>query len=555
MVKSQLAQYEYLESLGEWERLKNAATREDRIEEEEEEYREKKRQAEAELKQVKDQQSDVASKRRTYLGAGAVVALIGIVGVVVSPFTLIATVLGLGVAGYGYLSFDPDEFDSKIDSLDEKVEEHDTELTKLEGRKDDLSETEAEDPEKELQQVEQQIEELDRPLPSTLDECSDLKSEAEEKLEDIPDKSELESEEERLREQRSEKREEIRSKKDDLEAARKERESYAEDEIKDQISSLKQEIVGEEQDRDEIAATLEERAEDLYVEADKETVNSAKASLQTEIRNDKEQIENREDIQDQIEEKNDRIGELRSEIDGANDEIASLKENIEEADADPDIEQEEELNGERDQIVGKLGDLRGRRDDLREELNISEELELDKVKDEVQEKEHEMQLYDYAEEIVSKSKDQIMRNILPKTEANMARFLPILTNGRYKDVRIDADSYTIEAYDGRAQAYKSKSIFSGGTKDQFSLALRLSFAMATLPQERGTAPDFLYLDEPVGSFDSSRQEALTELLTRGEIAENFGQIFIVSHVEGLQEEFDHRIEMEDGRIADMELEA
>lgn len=73
--------------------------------------------------------------------------------------------------------------------------------------------------------------------------------------------------------------------------------------------------------------------------------------------------------------------------------------------------------------------------------------------------------------------------------------------------------------DGRAQTYKSKSIFSGGTKDQFSLALRLSFTMATLPQERGTAPDFLYLDEPVGSFDASRQEALTELLTRGEIAE------------------------------------
>jgi exonuclease SbcC len=78
--------------------------------------------------------------------------------------------------------------------------------------------------------------------------------------------------------------------------------------------------------------------------------------------------------------------------------------------------------------------------------------------------------------------------------------------------------------------------------------------MATLPQERGTAPDFLYLDEPVGSFDSSRQEALTELLTRGEIAENFGQIFIVSHVDGLQEEFEYRIKMDDGRIAEKELE-
>ncbi len=148
-----------------------------------------------------------------------------------------------------------------------------------------------------------------------------------------------------------------------------------------------------------------------------------------------------------------------------------------------------------------------------------------------------------------------MRNILPKTEANMARFLPLLTNGRYKDVQIDPDSYTIKSYDSRAKKYKDKSIFSSGTKDQFSLALRLSFAMATLPQERGSTPDFLYLDEPVGSFDSSRQEALTELLTRGEIAENFGQIFIVSHVEELKEEFDHQIKMENGVVVKKQLEA
>ncbi|NIQ04922.1 MAG: SMC family ATPase, partial [Candidatus Korarchaeota archaeon] len=140
-----------------------------------------------------------------------------------------------------------------------------------------------------------------------------------------------------------------------------------------------------------------------------------------------------------------------------------------------------------------------------------------------------------------------------RTEKNMARFLPILTAGRYKDAKIDPDSYTIRVYDSRAQTYKDKKIFSGGTKDQVSLALRLSFAMATLPQERGTAPDFLFLDEPVGSFDDERQEALVELLTRGEIAETFNQIFVVSHVGELKEEFSRYIKMEDGQIVDKAL--
>jgi len=48
---------------------------------------------------------------------------------------------------------------------------------------------------------------------------------------------------------------------------------------------------------------------------------------------------------------------------------------------------------------------------------------------------------------------------------------------------------------------------------------------------------------------------LIELLTRGEIAENFSQIFVISHIEDLKEEFDQHIKMEDGRIKQKKLEA
>ncbi len=171
----------------------------------------------------------------------------------------------------------------------------------------------------------------------------------------------------------------------------------------------------------------------------------------------------------------------------------------------------------------------------------------------MEQKKYRKKVYSYSEEIVEESKDHIMKNVLPRTQDHMAKFLPILTNNRYKDARIDSEKYEIEVFDSKAQEFKSKDIFSGGTRDQLSLALRLAFAMATLPQEKGTAPDFLYLDEPLGSFDTERQEALTELITRGEIAENFSQIFVVSHVEGLKDEFDHHIKMNDGKISNSDL--
>ena len=198
------------------------------------------------------------------------------------------------------------------------------------------------------------------------------------------------------------------------------------------------------------------------------------------------------------------------------------------------------------------GGLENRLKDLKDEVEY-EENTIEEAQEKLEEVQNKRKETEYAEKIVKRSKNSIMEQILPKTEANMARFLPILTNGRYKDVSIDSDNFQIEVYDSEAGELKEKSVFSGGTRDQFSLALRLSFAMATLPQEKGTAPDFLFLDEPVGAFDLERKEALTELLTRGEIAENFSQIFVISHVEDLKEEFSKHIEMRNGEIVDKKL--
>lgn len=176
-----------------------------------------------------------------------------------------------------------------------------------------------------------------------------------------------------------------------------------------------------------------------------------------------------------------------------------------------------------------------------------EALDAQACREAVEDGERGLAVREKAYRIVDDAGRSVVHQVLPSTLEYMRRLLPALTDGRYFDARL-TDDYRIETWDERAEAWQKKNLFSGGTKDQFSLALRLSFAMATLPEERGSAPSFLFLDEPLGAFDDQRAGALVHLLTEGEVAEAFDQIFLISHVRVDDAMFDHRIVMEGGRV-------
>ncbi len=82
------------------------------------------------------------------------------------------------------------------------------------------------------------------------------------------------------------------------------------------------------------------------------------------------------------------------------------------------------------------------------------------------------------------------------------------------------------------------------------LAMRLAFALALIPQAKGKSPEFLFLDEPLGSSDRLRRDGILALL-KGELAQNFKQIFLVSHVGDLEAEADTIINMENGSLRDV----
>ena len=190
-------------------------------------------------------------------------------------------------------------------------------------------------------------------------------------------------------------------------------------------------------------------------------------------------------------------------------------------------------------------------------------LDEDDAQAELQAAERDLQRRELACELASEVRARIIRRALPETEAYMRAILPALTAGRYHDVtllREDASGsgsetdIAIRMWDQAAGRYVRKNLFSGGARDQASLALRLAFALATLPKELGATPGFIFLDEPLSAFDAERSVALARVLTTGAIAEAFAQIFLISHSQDVDPHlFDYTLRMEGGRVAESTL--
>jgi exonuclease SbcC len=162
--------------------------------------------------------------------------------------------------------------------------------------------------------------------------------------------------------------------------------------------------------------------------------------------------------------------------------------------------------------------------------------------------EFDLEATNRAIKLLNLARNRVFGSVKEKIEANMKKFLPILTAGRYSRTKIDEKEYKIEIYDREAQKMRVKGVFSGATQDQISLALRLAFALSTLPSSRGVVPGFIFLDEPLSGFDEERRKGLLDLLLKGDMARQFTQIIVISHGEQLRDEFPHSLHMEGGKV-------
>jgi len=162
--------------------------------------------------------------------------------------------------------------------------------------------------------------------------------------------------------------------------------------------------------------------------------------------------------------------------------------------------------------------------------------------------ERRLRVVNYARSGLDKTSESLRTRVKPSVEYYMSTFLPSVTMNRYKAVRLD-DDYKLSVWDSEAGEYRAREVFSGGTEDQLLLVMRLAFALALTPEAKGTRPEFLFLDEPLGSSDELRRGEIMQLL-KVELAQYLKQILLVSHVQGLEQDIDHLIRLDSGRIAE-----
>ena len=125
---------------------------------------------------------------------------------------------------------------------------------------------------------------------------------------------------------------------------------------------------------------------------------------------------------------------------------------------------------------------------------------------------------------LSETAKSLRNQVIPHAKFFINKILPKMTNGRYSDFEIEEDfTFTVNA----AGDYKSREVFSGGTQDQFLIALRLAFTQSILNSRTAADKYCLLMDECISSSDEVRQQAIFEVLNLAK--ETFPQILVIAH--------------------------
>lgn len=155
----------------------------------------------------------------------------------------------------------------------------------------------------------------------------------------------------------------------------------------------------------------------------------------------------------------------------------------------------------------------------------------DKVKD--------LQVHGLAIELLTDLHKHMSTELRPQLAGNISDLLNKMTEGRFTSVEVCEDYEILIEDDGKMRPLAD---LSGGEVDLVALALRLSMASAVSKRPGVGSVGFLVLDEIFGSQDLDRRRSLVNALRslRGE----YDQIFIISHVGGIDDEVDKVVNIE-----------
>lgn len=153
----------------------------------------------------------------------------------------------------------------------------------------------------------------------------------------------------------------------------------------------------------------------------------------------------------------------------------------------------------------------------------------------------------WAQKILEGCEEKLRVSIRPALESCASDLAMKLSDGRFTSVKISNDYSPTVLDDG---AYRPIWELSGGEQDLIALALRLAIA-EVVAERHGGGVGFLILDEVFGSQDEGRRASILAALRN--LREEYGQIWCISHVGGLDEAADKlvSIELDDKGIAQL----
>jgi DNA repair exonuclease SbcCD ATPase subunit len=151
--------------------------------------------------------------------------------------------------------------------------------------------------------------------------------------------------------------------------------------------------------------------------------------------------------------------------------------------------------------------------------------------------------------ILNQVENEIASRIVPSIEGTLTEILSVMSGGRFRDLKVTNDYEVLINEEGE---YRPISEFSGGEQDLASLAMRLALANV-IKDHNGGGVEFIILDECLGSQDHQRRETILNGLRN--LKSIYKQIFLISHIPGIDDAVDRVIDVtnDESTINEMEI--
>ena len=204
--------------------------------------------------------------------------------------------------------------------------------------------------------------------------------------------------------------------------------------------------------------------------------------------------------------------------------------------------QVESLQNEHITLNSELGNKKGNLQQIEKDLGrLKPDFDsYPSLKDEVESTNKEINLLKRVNFELSETSKDMRNKVLPHARFIINNILPTLTSDRYSDFEITED-LKFKVHSNEAGGFKEREIFSGGTQDQFLIALRLAFTESILDSRVMADKYSLLMDECTASSDEIRKQGIFEVLSS--MKETFSQIFIIAH-EDIATFVDHNMVIE-----------